>query len=390
MPKWLAALFVASFVFYTDDYVIAGVLPEIARDLGVSQAAAGQLITVFAVTVALVAPVAAVVLARAPRRVLLVASLCAFVAANAAAAGTPSFTVLLMLRVAAAAAAAVATPALFATAVQQAPAAKVGRYVAVVALGVTGSIAVGVPIGTWIGGVFGWRAVFATMAVCGVLALAGLLITLPRGMFGDPAPDWRAQVRSLGRRPVTFGLLANMSLMTGSMMMLTYLAPFLTDVAGAAVDARALSFGLAGIAGTLGMWGGGAMTDRCGPDRALLIGMGAVAGSMAGLWLLWGMRPVPITAVVPVLAVWGAAAFWNSPAIQARLAALSGALAPQALALNTSGTYLGVSLGGLLGGLTLARWGSGALPPLAVACTVLALVLLSNASETARKTQARK
>ncbi|WP_280507541.1 MFS transporter [Nocardia flavorosea] len=317
MPKGLAALFAASFVFYTDDYVIAGVLPEIARDLGVSQAVAAQLISVFAVTVALVAPVAAVVLARTPRRLLLVASLCAFVAANAAAAGTSSFTVLLILRVVAAAAAAVATPALFATAVQLAPAAKVGRYVAIVALGVTGSIALGVPIGTWIGGVFGWRAVFATMAVCGLLALAGLLITVPRGTSGGPVLDWRAQVRSLGRRPVTFGLLANMSLMTGSMMMLTYLAPFLTDVAAAAVDARALSFGLAGIAGALGMWGGGVMTDRRGPDRTLLIGVSAIAGSMAGLWLLWVVRPVPLAAVLPVLAVWGAAAFWNSPAIQA-------------------------------------------------------------------------
>lgn len=74
----------------------------------------------------------------------------------------------------------------------------------------------------------------------------------------------------------------------------------------------------------------------------------------------------------------------------ARLATLSGPLAPQALALNTSGTYLGVSLGGLLGGRALTGWGSGALPPLAVACTVLALVLLSNASEPARRTPARK
>ncbi|MFI8975684.1 MFS transporter [Nocardia asteroides] len=377
MPWWLVALFVAAFVFYTDDYVIAGVLPEIAGELGVSQAAAGQLVTIFAVTVALVAPVAGVVFARVPRRSLLATGVCVFVAANIGAALTPSFGVLMVSRVVAAAAAAAATPSLFATAVRRAPADRVGRSVAVVALGVTGSVAVGVPVGTWIGGVFGWRATFAAMAVAGVIALAGLLATLPRESAEAAVPDWKAQLRSLSRRPVRAGLLANTSLMTGSMMMLTYLAPYLAEVAGPGVDARAVSFGLAGVAGMLGMWAGGVATDRWGPDRALSTGIAAIAGSMAYLSLMWVLRPVPPAAVLPVLAFWGAAAFWNSPAIQARLALLSGPLAPQALALNTSGTYLGVALGGLAGGLALSAGSSAALPPLAAGFALGALLLLT-------------
>ncbi|MGS2805036.1 MFS transporter [Nocardia sp. MW-W600-9] len=375
MPWWLVALFAASFIFYTDDYVIAGVLPEIADDLGVSQAAAGQLVTVFAVTVAVVAPVAGVLLARVSRRTLLVTCLCVFVAANVGALLTPSFGVLMAWRIVAAAAAAAATPSLFATAFQRAPEGKAGRYLAVVTLGVTGSIAVGVPIGTWIGGAFGWRASFAAMAVGGVIVLGGLLATLPRQRPDRVVPDWKAQVRSLGRRPVTVGLLANVSLMTGSMMMLTYLAPFLTEVAGSGVDARAVSFGLAGVAGMAGMCGGGLATDRWGPGRALATGIGAITVAMGYLWVTWVVHPVPIAVLLPVLTVWGAAAFWNAPAIQARLATLTGPLAPQALALNTSGTYLGVSLGGV----ALDAWGVAALPPIAAGFALAALLLLAAA-----------
>src|SRR5690625_895879 len=102
MPAWLFALLAAAFVLYTDDYVIAGILPELASDLAVSEGQAGQLVTVFSVTVAVAAPVAAVALARIPRRWLFAVSLLVFIAANIAAATTPSFTVLMLLRVVAA------------------------------------------------------------------------------------------------------------------------------------------------------------------------------------------------------------------------------------------------------------------------------------------------
>ncbi len=92
MPAWLFALLAAAFVLYTDDYVIAGILPELAGDLGVSEGQAGQLITVFSLSVALAAPIAAVVLARAERRRLFSLALLVFIAANVAAAITPPVT----------------------------------------------------------------------------------------------------------------------------------------------------------------------------------------------------------------------------------------------------------------------------------------------------------
>ncbi|MEE1738341.1 MFS transporter [Streptomyces sp. BE147] len=386
MPAWLFALLVAAFVFYTDDYVIAGVLPELAKDLEVSEAHAGQLVTVFSLTVALAAPVAAFTLARVPRRRLFTVSFAIFVVANLAAASATGFGLLVALRIVAALAAAASTPAVFAYAAGRAPAGRIGGYVAVVSLGVTGSIAAGVPIGTWIGGHYGWRATFLSMAVAGAGALVLLLLTLPREReaAGEAlsVPD---QLRALAHAPVALGLLANCVLMTGSMMMLTYMAPFLTAVSRADVDQRALSFSLSGVAGIICIWAGGKATDRWGPDRTLIAGISAFTCVMAALGVLWSVRPVPFSVLLVVGTVWGGIAFWNSPAIQARLYLLAGPAAAQAMALNTSGTYLGVSLGGVVGGLTLSTLGAGLLPAIAAALGLGALALLALAVGASKK-----
>jgi predicted MFS family arabinose efflux permease len=380
VPAWLIALAVGALVFYTDDYVIAGVLPEIAADLGVSEGTAGQLVTAFSVTVALAAPVAAVATARLPRRGVLTAAAAVFTAANALAAVVPSYEALLALRVVAALAAATATPAMFGLAARLAPPDRVGRYVAAVAFGVTGAIAAGVPIGTWIGGVLGWRATFAAMAGAGFLVAVAFAALLPARSGTAPALTLRSQLATLVRPAVSLGLAANVVLMLGSMMLLTYLAPFAAGVAGAGAGTRGLLFAASGVAGMVGIWAGGAATDRWGADRTLLLGVGAFVATMAALVGLWAVRPVPVAVLLPVVTVWGGAAFWNSPAVQARLHRLAGPVATQALAVNTSGTYLGVALGGAVGGAVLDAAGPGPLPVIAGAAGLAALALLAAAA----------
>ncbi|MCF2586233.1 MFS transporter [Brevibacterium sp. UCMA 11752] len=375
MPRWLFVLLAAAFVLYTDDYVIAGILPEIARDLDVTEGQAGQLVTAFSVTVAVGAPLAAVVTSRLPRRLLFAIALLIFTAANLLAAVVGSFGALLLLRIVAALATAIATPAIFAFAARQAPIDKAGRFIAVISLGVTGSIAVGVPLGTWIGGVFGWRATFLTMGVCGIVVLLAVLITLPQARAEDTLTGVRDQLRVLLQGRISLSLIANCSLMTGSMMMLTYLAPYLSAVAGADVDDRALAFGLAGVAGILGIWLAGEAVDRWGADRTLAIGVGAIVASMLGLSVIWMSRPVPLWLILIAMTFWGGMAMGNSPAVQSRLASMAGPLAGQALALNTSSTYLGVSGGAAIGGVALSVVGPGALP-LASAVFVLGSLLL--------------
>lgn len=375
-PSWLWTLFAAAFIVYTDDYVISGILPELAADLGVSESQAGQLVTTYSLTVALVAPFAAVAFASVPRRRLLCCGIIIFVCANAFAAAVSTYTLLLALRIVIASSAAAVTPAVFAFAAEQAPGDKTGRYVAIVSLGVTGSIAAGVPMGAWIGGHYGWRACFIAMAAAGVIILCVSFGTLPYEHQSRKAPRLREQLRVLVSGPIAYGLLSNCALMSGSMMMLTYLAPYLSSTSSGGIEERALAFSLSGIAGIVGIWLGGISTDKWGASRTLHFGIVGMTASMVMLWILWGIRPVPISVVVCVVILWGGLAFWNSPAIQARLYMLAGSVAPQALALNTSGTYLGVSIGAAVGGIALHSFGPGSLPLASVCFCLASLVLI--------------
>ncbi len=389
MPVWLLVLGVGALVFYTDDYVIAGVIPEIAADLAVSEAVAGQLVTAFSLTVAIASPVIAIGAARIRGRALLGTAAAVFTLANALAAGAPDYPTLVALRVLAALAAAAATPVLFGTAAALAPAERVGRYVAVVAFGVTGAIAVGVPVGTWIGGAFGWRTTFAFMAVAGLVFGVAARFVLPPGTGVREALPVRQQLAILVRPAVSLGLAANLVLMLGSMMVLTYLAPYVDALADAGPGQRGVLFAVSGAAGMLGIWAGGVATDRWGPDRALIAGVAAFVAAMAALLALWPWRPVPVVLLVPVVAVWGGAAFWNSPAVQARLHLLAGPVATQALALNTSGTYLGVAAGGAIGGAVLGAGGLAQLPVVAAAAGIVALGLFVAARRAASSSKSR-
>lgn len=380
MPGWLVALAAGALAFYTDDYVIAGVIPEIAADLGVTVAVAGQLVTVFSVTVAVAAPLAAVLLARLPRRTVLTAAAVVFTLANAVAAVAPNFGALLGLRVVAALAAASATPTLFSTAAQLAPPERIGRSVAAVALGVTGAIALGVPLGTWVGGAFGWRATFTVMAVAGALVAVGFARAVPARTGTGEVLSVRAQLGILLRPALSLGLMANLVLMMGSMLLLTYLAPFTGALAGTGTAGRGALFAVSGAAGMVGIWAGGLATDRWGADRALLLGVSTFVLAMGALTALWPLRPVPTAVLVPLVALWGGAAFWNSPAVQARLHTLAGPASAQALALNTSGTYLGVAAGGAFGGLVLSVGGLGPLPVVAGAAGLVAVGLFALAA----------
>ncbi|MFI6498521.1 MFS transporter [Nonomuraea typhae] len=375
MPAWLFALMFTTFTFATDDYVIAGVLPAIAADLGVSEAAAGQLVTVFSLAFALGAPVASVVAARLPRRRLIGGALLVFVAANWAAAFTESYPLLMALRVLAALAAAAVVPAAYAIATALAPEGRTGRYLALVMGGLTGSLALGVPIGTWVGGAFGWQATFGLGGALGVVALAAVYGTVPE-LPAAPAVPMGERLRPLARPPVLLGLLGIVAIVMGSMMVLTYLAPYLRDLAGVGAAELGWIFVLAGVAGFAGGHLGGRAADRWGADRALLAGVGGFTAVMAAFTVCWFVRPVPLPALLPLLAIWAAVSWWIPPPAQTRLLAMAGSAGPQALALNSSAVYVGVSFGGALGGVLLESWGSAVLPAVAALVEVAALLLM--------------
>ncbi|URN03466.1 MFS transporter [Actinomadura madurae] len=379
---WLVALTLTAFTLQTDDFVIVGVLPSIATGLSVSEAAAGQLVTVFSVVCAVFAPVAAVVTASWSRRRLLTGGMLVFSAANLAVPLATSYPALMTLRVVAALAAAVVLPTVFAVTAALSPPGRQGRDLATVMAGLTGAIVVGVPLGTWIGAAFGWQATFVTGGLLG-LAVAFLHITVP-DVVSPPQTGLSERLRPLGRPAVLLVLSAAVAAVVGNLMIQTYLAPLLDGLAGVTSSELGGLLVLTGVAGIVGGRFSGTLVDRFGPARTFAPAAVVFTVSMAGLALVWSLRPAHLALVVPLLLVWSAAAWSVPPPVQTRVLAFAGPESgPQALALSSSAVYVGASLGAGLGGWLLGIFGSGTLPVAAGACTLLALALFAFAERTA-------
>lgn len=375
-PPWLLALFLLAFSFGTDDLVIAGVLPDIARDLDVSVAASGQLVTVFALTFALGAPVAAAVTARVPRRGLLVGAAAVFVLANLGAAAAPGYGSVLAARVVAGLAAATASPAAFAVAAAAAPEGRRGRFLAVVSAGMTTSLVAGVPVGTWIGDALGWRATMLYVAALAAVAGVVLAVTLP-GLPG--AAPVRGRLRALRRPGTALALVAMVPAGAGGMMSYVYItetAGRLGDVRGAAVAPVITAAGVAGIAGA---FLGGRAVDALGAPKALVVFMAGVAAAPVSMAVLDGAGgPYPAVVVGVVFVFYGLVTWGIAPATQAWLLDRGGPdAAGELLAVNNACMYLGFSLAGGVGGLALGAGGAAAVPVAAAGCAGLSLVLFA-------------
>ncbi|QKG27461.1 MFS transporter [Actinomadura verrucosospora] len=374
---WLAALTLTAFALQTDDFVIAGVLPSIARGLSVGEAAAGQLVTVFSIICAVVAPIAAVAAAPRSPRTVLTCGMLVFCAANLAVPFASSYPALLALRVLAALAAALTLPAVFSVTATLSPPDRRGRHLATVTAGLTGAVVVGVPLGTWIGAAAGWRATFVAGGALGAAALVFLRVALP-DVPPPPAAGLRERLRPLAASAVLRALLAATVAVLGNMVIQTYLAPLLHGLAGVTPSGLGVLLTLTGLAGIAGARLSGTLVDRIGPGRSFSVAAVAFAFAMAGLAVCWSMRPAHVAAIVPLLLLWSAAAWAVPPPVQARVLMLTGPESgPQALALSSSAVYLGASLGAGLGGWAIGSLSLGALPIIAGACAIVGAALFA-------------
>ncbi|MQS06159.1 MFS transporter [Streptomyces alkaliphilus] len=386
MGLWLAPLVLAIFAFATADFVVAGILRELAESLGTSESAAGQLVTVYSLVYAVCAPLAAVVTARVPRRTLAAWAVTLFVFGNLVAATAASYEVLLASRVATAMAAAAVTPMCFTAAGTLPPPGQRGRALGLLSGGIMLAQLLGVPIGTWLGGTWGWQAAFWMCVVLGLVVLAGMLALLPP-LELPPALTVRQRLAPVTHGPILRGLSAMMLLSAGTMMMMTYIAPITSAAGGISTNGIAALFVAAGFAGLVATQVGGAASDKLGPLRTLLIGAGTLVTAMAGLAgsVLWGATPFWL--LVLLVMIMAFAIGMLNPPLAVWLLSRAGTSGNEVMALNASVMYLGTSLGGVLGGLLLALSGPAALPVLAVAELALVLLLVATAGRGAPREQ---
>lgn len=345
----VAVLAVGSFAMGTDSFVLAGILPNIAGGLHVSTAAAGQTITVFALTYALTAPLLAGITGALPRKPLMLAALGLFVLANLASAAAPTLALLLVARVAAGLGAALYTPNASAAATALVAPARRGRALAMVLGGLTIGTVLGVPVGTAIGQRISWQASLVFVAVVALAALLGILATLP-SLALPPAVPLRARVALLGDRRVLAIVAVMLLASAASISVYTYIAVVLAHTAhitGTTLGAVLLVWG---AGGAVGAFGSGALTDRYGPGRTLLLAIATLTVTLAALTAV-----TSVVAVFVVMAVNGAAAWAVATPNNHRLTALAPTLPGVVISLNSSGIYLGQALGAAAGGLLLGR-----------------------------------
>ncbi|KRV50301.1 MFS transporter [Wenjunlia vitaminophila] len=377
MIKRLLPLALATFAVGTDSYVIAGLLPSIAADLGVSTPAAGQLVTVFALTMALSAPLVGALTSGLDRRSTLLIALGVFVAGNAATALATNYEMAMAARVVTAVGAGVINSAASSTAAAIVPPERRGRALAFVLGGLTLATALGLPLGTLVGRA-DWHVTLWAVAGTGLLAAVGIAVGLPAVTL--PAASLSDRLRPLGQGRV-LSLLAVTSLaFLGAYTLYTYIAPALRDATDgdeSLLTLLLLTWGVGILAGNIAA---GRLVDRHAPARVL-------TGPLALAALALALTPLATRALVPALvwsAVWGATLGVVVVPQQHRLIALGSAAAPVLLALNSSALYLGMALGGGLGGLAQEWFGLAPAELGLVAAAITVITLLWHLGTTRR------
>ena len=290
MPIAVYILGLAIFAQGTSELMLAGLLPEMATDLGVSIPDAGLLISAFAVGMLVGAPVLAIVTLRWPRRTALLIFLAIFALAHVAGALTPNYEVLLMTRIVGAFVYAGFWAVAAVTAVDLVPRNSRAKAMSVVASGLTIATILGLPAGTLIGQHLGWRAAFWTVAALSTLAMAGVLATIPGGAPDPEAtPNLREEIRAMAN-PRLWLSYATTALVTAAILVIfSYFAPLLTQATGLHPGAVPGVLALYGVGSLIGITIGGRTADAT-PFRTLSVGITGLVVLSAALALL-GRRP---------------------------------------------------------------------------------------------------
>lgn len=363
--SWLLALFAGAFAVSCTEFAVVGLLPQIARDMGVSEAATGQLVTLNAVAFAIGAPVLGAAFARVDRRLVLSGCLVVFALGHLTAGLAPNFAVLLGSRLLSGAMMGLYLAAAIGVAARLSEPARQASAIATIVAGVSTATMLGVPISTLLGQQAGWRLPMLAIGALALLTLVLILTLVPR-TGEDDGPPLRTRLRALGNKPVIIGLAAITVFWGSSFTVYTYLVPLLetrAGVHGALVTVVLFLAGACAVAGNL-IGGKGADTH---PRFTLLTTAGVTAVS------LLVVLPMSTTAVTVILlvGVWQLAAWSFVPAVQAALYRAAGPGGEMAVSFAVSAFNVGIVAGAGLGGAALDL---GGLTAVALLGAVLCLI----------------
>ncbi|CAI1027871.1 Inner membrane transport protein ydhP [Serratia proteamaculans] len=370
MPVSLLALALSAFAIGTTEFVIMGLLPEVARDLQVSIPSAGWLISGYALGVAIGAPIMALLTAKLPRKKTLLLLMVIFIFGNIMCALGYSYDFLMLARIITA----LCHGAFFGigavVAANLVPANRRASAVALMFTGLTLANVLGVPLGTALGQALGWRSTFWAVAVIGVFSLLALYSKLPT--VKDEAPtDLKKELAALRGAGIWLSLLMTVAFAASMFALFTYIAPLLTEVTGVSSHGVSWTLLLMGVGLTLGNILGGRLADWRLPLTLTCTYLVIACFAALFSWTSHSMVPAEIT-----LFLWAAAAFAAVPALQINVVTY-GKKAPNLVStLNIAAFNVGNAIGAWVGGVVIAQGlGLTSVPLAAAGIALLGLLL---------------
>ncbi|MFJ8163553.1 Cmx/CmrA family chloramphenicol efflux MFS transporter [Streptomyces sp. NPDC096136] len=376
MPVAVYVLGLSVFALGTSEFMLSGLLPPIAEDMGVSIPRAGLLISAFAIGMVVGAPLLAVATLRLPRRTTLVALISLFGLGQVAGALAPSYGFLFASRVVSAFACAGFWAVGAAVAIAMVGKDQRARAMSVMIGGLSIANVLGVPAGAFLGEQFGWRSAFWSVGAASAVALAGILALIPKIPLPAEKPRLRRELSIYGDRQVWLAVAVTALAAGGVFCAFSYLSPLLTDVAG--LDSAWVPWVLAlfGVGALVGTTVGGRIAD----GRLFAVMTGGITASTAFLAALALLASVQAAAVALAFLL-GVSAFFTAPALNARAFNVAGAAPTLAGATTTAAFNLGNTGGPWLGGAVIdaghgyaaTAWAGAAMTVTAIALTLLAL-----------------
>lgn len=363
----LYALTLGAFAIGMTEFIIMGLLPEVAANLQVSIPMAGLLITGYALGVAIGAPFITIATHRLPRKALLLLLMLIFISGNALAALAPNYTVLMVARILAA----LTHGSFFGVgsviAAQLVPAEKRAGAIAVMFTGLTLANILGVPIGTFLGQSYGWRSTFWLITGIGLLALIGIALLVPKVRSGSSS---LAQEVGVLRRPaVHIALWMTVFGFGGVFTAFTYIAPILVDITGFASGSVSYILVLFGVGITLGNILGGKLADR-----SLLPSLLGILVTLAAVLAIFSLTDQnKVLALITVFFL-GVAAFGTVPGLQLHMLNTAKEAPTLASTLNIAAFNLGNAMGAYIGGVVIDTGIGGGLPAVPWVASIVTVV----------------
>ncbi len=357
LPLALWALAVCAFGIGTGEFVVAGLLLNLAGDLKVSTSTAGLLVTGYALGVIVGAPLVTVLTRRLPRKTLLLVLMGLFVVGNLLCAVAPNYAMLMSARVITGLAHAAFFGIGSVIAAELVPPGKQASAIAIMFTGVTLANVLGVPLGTLIGQAFGWRFTFWSVTFLGVLAIVSITVLVPR-MPHDGAPSIRQELRVIRRPQVLLAFAMTTFANGGVLTVLTYITPILVKITGFTESAVSPILLLFGVGFVVGNTLGGKLADRWLMPSLLGI-LTILAAVLAGFTITSHDQVATLVTVF----LFGAAAFGIVPGLQLRVVDKAKGAPNLASTFNIAAFNLGIAGGAYLGGLVLdSQLGLNAVP----------------------------